>query len=294
MNSYLGDSRDWAHKTLHKTASDLTDSDLESQSDKSNSKNQSSLFIHKLYEMATCDTHAAVFGFSEDGMSLKIRRPQDLGPVLLRYFKHSNTSSFIRQLNNYGFKTISSVSNGNSVQTFAHPYFYRDGKDLLDTITRKTAKNVKKCKGDIIKELQHVETEYRKRFRDMESRNQQLERKNDALESENKRLRTACQEFERARQQPPTQALEPLHMVRNMSAASGKHSLAPLFADVHPAEPMLEASSTASEISRSPFTEDLYETAGHGVNRKFVDEDILESLMQSEAGWSCTGNEFMM
>jgi len=283
----LSDPREWAEKTLLKTSSNLSESDLESCDKNSTKQQQSSLFIHKLYEMATCDAHAHVFGFSDDGMSLKIRNPQGLGPVLLRYFKHSNTSSFIRQLNNYGFKTISSVSNGNSVQTFAHPYFYRDGKDLLDSITRKTAKNVKKCKGDIIKELQTVETEYRKRFREMEARNQVLERKNEALENENKRLRIICQEMEKAR-------IEPLHLFRGDSAASRKDPLAPLFVNQHGVmEPMLEACSNSSEMSGSPFGDDML--AGHGrLREKLVDEDILESLMHTEAAWVCTGNEFMV
>jgi hypothetical protein len=238
--------------------------------------------------MACCDTHAHIFGFSEDGMSLKIRSPQSMGPVLLKYFKHGSLSSFIRQLNNYGFKTISSVSNGNSVQTFAHPYFYRDGKDLLDTITRKTAKNVKKCKGDIIKELQHVETEYRKRFRDMESRNHSLERKNDALEHENKRLRVLCQELEvKARIVVP---LEPIPLMRSMCHQTGFES--------HPSmvEPGLETSSSlGSDMTRSPYGDDVYESAQqHPTEKVGVDHDILESLMQAEAGWVCTGNEFMV
>jgi len=142
---------------------------------KKDSKQQS--FIHKLYKMAMCDSTTEVFGFSDDGLSIEIRNPSVLGPILTRYFKHSNTSSFIRQLNNYGFKTISSSASGKNIQCFAHPNFHRNCKDSLDKITRKTAKSLKKCKREIIKELQNSEVEYRKRLKEIEVLNEKMEQK---------------------------------------------------------------------------------------------------------------------
>jgi len=173
-----------------------------------------------------------------------------------------------------------SVSNGNSVQTFAHPYFHREGKDMLDTITRKTAKNVKKCKGEIIKELQYVETEYRKRFRDMESRNQQLERKNEVLEVENKRLKGLFEEMEKAHQTEPVPVMR-LPIVRNIH----QMQLAPLFETHCGVEPLLEVASTSSEDATS------YASSHEVLREKIVDDDILNSLMgEVESNWCYNNN----
>jgi hypothetical protein len=208
---------------------------------KKSSKQQS--FIQKLFKMATCLDHAQVFGFSGDGTHLEIRNPATLGPVLIRYFKHSNTSSFIRQLNNYGFKTISSVSTGKSIQCFAHPHFHRDAKDVVDTITRKTAKSLKKCKRDIIRELQTAETEYRKRLRDLEQRTQRLEQHNGVLERENKRLMLDIKRFEGGAVTDRVQS-------GSVITTSRRSSLEPAASSMDGgAEPTLEMNSDYSEDS---------------------------------------------
>ena len=164
--------------------------------------------------MASCARHGHAIGFSDDGMSLEIRNASLLGPVLSQYFRHGHTSSFIRQLNNYGFKTIckclaancesailtnryliiASPSSGNDRHAFAHPNFKRDDRALLESITRKAAMREKKrSKSDVIKELQQREFEQQARMMQLESRHHELMQKTVLLDAENKHLKTVVQ-----------------------------------------------------------------------------------------------------
>lgn len=101
--------------------------------------------------------------WSDDGLSFIVTRHQDLAnQVLPRFFKHGNFSSFVRQLNMYGFHKVPHLQQGvllpdsdSERLEFSNPNFQRDRPDLLLLVTRKKGRDPdEKEPGNV--DLQHI------------------------------------------------------------------------------------------------------------------------------------------
>ncbi|KAF2107861.1 HSF-type DNA-binding-domain-containing protein [Lophiotrema nucula] len=66
-------------------------------------------FIHKLYNMLEDQTIQHLISWSSSNESFVMSPSSEFSKVLSSYFKHTNISSFVRQLNMYGFHKVSDV-----------------------------------------------------------------------------------------------------------------------------------------------------------------------------------------
>ncbi|KAF2263774.1 hypothetical protein CC78DRAFT_266944 [Lojkania enalia] len=66
-------------------------------------------FIHKLYNMLEDQSIQHLISWSSTGESFVMSPSSEFSKVLSSYFKHTNISSFVRQLNMYGFHKVSDV-----------------------------------------------------------------------------------------------------------------------------------------------------------------------------------------
>ncbi|KAI5360810.1 Putative Heat shock factor (HSF)-type, DNA-binding, Heat shock transcription factor family [Septoria linicola] len=66
-------------------------------------------FIHKLYNMLEDQNIQHLISWSSTNESFVMSPSSEFSKVLAQYFKHTNISSFVRQLNMYGFHKVSDV-----------------------------------------------------------------------------------------------------------------------------------------------------------------------------------------
>ncbi|KAI9479375.1 hypothetical protein BX667DRAFT_467645, partial [Coemansia mojavensis] len=103
-------------------------------------------FLNKLYSMVDDSSSDDLIRWSADGNSFVVLRHEDFAKeVLPRFFKHSNFSSFVRQLNMYGFHKVPHLQQGGLIADgpeaesweFNNENFQRGQPDLLHFIRRK-------------------------------------------------------------------------------------------------------------------------------------------------------------
>lgn len=115
-------------------------------------------FVHKLYNMVVDVQYQHLISWNYTGSSFIVCNIMEFSrDVLPKHFKHNNFSSFVRQLNMYGFHKVNKSPRGhrtlaeNQIWEFSHPKFLRGRPDMLDDIKRKAMENesMRRDTGDL-------------------------------------------------------------------------------------------------------------------------------------------------
>ncbi|CAE6430399.1 unnamed protein product [Rhizoctonia solani] len=131
---------------------------------------ESTAFISKLYHILSRPEYSKYLAWNESGDAFLLMNATEFAQqVLPRFFRHSNISSFVRQLRLYGFTRVSTIrllqladqsdhpaaadlvaqANASpsfqSASGFAHPLFLRGGKNLLGQLKPRSSRKAKRA-----------------------------------------------------------------------------------------------------------------------------------------------------
>ncbi|KAI8077228.1 uncharacterized protein B0P05DRAFT_572099 [Gilbertella persicaria] len=148
-------------------------------------------FLNKLYSMVNDPESDDLICWADDGASFFVNRQEDFArKVLPRFFKHNKFSSFVRQLNMYGFHKVPHLQQGvletdsdSERWEFSNPNFQRNQPDLLLLVTRKKGPSADEKEFSTI-DLHHILEEIRsikKHQLNISSQLQAIQRENRSL-----------------------------------------------------------------------------------------------------------------
>ncbi|KAK9154832.1 hypothetical protein Sjap_002312 [Stephania japonica] len=166
-------------------------------------------FLLKTYMLVDNPATDGIISWNADGTAFVVWQPAEFSRDLLpTLFKHCNFSSFVRQLNTYGFRKVAT-----SRWEFCNGMFRRGERELLSNIRRRRewerksslrrsnsiqARNaanepvvLHEAEDDRGSSLAPSSSEYS----NMLDENKRLKRQNDALHSELKNMKTKCKQL---------------------------------------------------------------------------------------------------
>lgn len=148
-------------------------------------------FILKLWKMVNDPSCGNFISWSQNGQSFIITDAPHFSQELSKYFKHNNLSSFIRQLNMYGFRKVTSLENNEELH-FYHPDFIKDHPERLEAIKRKLPQRI--SENADLKTVYKGITEIEERQKDVAETLNELKKENQMLWSEIQELREKHQQ----------------------------------------------------------------------------------------------------
>lgn len=205
-----------------------------------NAKGQSPKnFVFKLFQMLADPEAAAYIVWSAQGSEFIVTNQEEFAKkILSKHFKHSNFSSFVRQLNMYDFHKTNRAPRSQrgapqpQIWVFSHARFIRGRPDLLSGIKRKANEGstapIPYGEDQLLSERRSsfpavlrsppngAATNQEAAIRDLQMRNEDLSQRLQQMERDYRKLATTVQTIlDTIRSQgPPQQLLDPEEAVR--------------------------------------------------------------------------------